>query len=81
MAITTEEILAGITGAGFTPEEWATAQKVNKLTVELGLKRAEISNLKAWLATQNANFATKLSEMEQEAVAIEAAIQELAPSV
>lgn len=80
MALDATTIISGINNAGFTADEWTNAMKVLKLQVQLGLKRAEISNLQAWLGEQSDSYNAKLDTMQQAATAIEAAIQELAPS-
>ena len=80
MALDANTIITGINNAGFTADEWTNAMKVLKLQIQLGLKRAEISNLQGWLGEQNDSYNAKLDTMQQAATAIEEAIQELAPS-
>lgn len=79
MALNATQIVNGINAAGFTEEEWNLSQKVNKLQVQLGLKRAEISNLQTWLGVKNAEYAGNLDTLRQQEAAIEAQINELAP--
>ena len=81
MALNATQIVDGINAAGFTEAEWNMAQLVNKLQVQLGLKRAEIANLQTWLAGKNADYAEDLDVLRQEESAIEAAINDLAPPV
>ena len=80
MALNATQLLDGINAAEFTAEEWANAMLYLKLTVELGLVRAQMANASHGNDVQQAEYRAVVVALQAQETELTEQINALAPS-